>query len=126
MAEFIIAELHGRLLRSIAEATSMHFQGLRVAAAHLRRQGLLDSRLAKKLAAVDSAYAVSRHITTVSADLCVLEVMGAIMKVKADEENASKGPACFFIGDGHVSATGGDGSDSGVQMEEQNVYAEQV
>jgi colicin import membrane protein len=108
MAESIIAELHGRLLRGIAAETSVHFQGLRAAAGHLRRAGLLDSRLVKKLAAVDCAYAISRHITAVSAEQCVDEVLAAIRcsnkersgleqvanekteKDKADEETADE------------------------------------
>jgi hypothetical protein len=108
MAESIIAELHGRLLRGIAAETAVHFQGLRAAAGHLRRAGVLDSRLAKKLAAVDCAYAISRHITAVSAGQCVDEVLAAIRcstkektyleqvanekiaKDKADEEKADE------------------------------------
>jgi hypothetical protein len=87
MAESIIAELHGRLLRGIAGETAVHYQGLRAAASHLRRTGLLDSRLAKKLAAVDVAFAISRHITVVSAEQCVSEVLSAIAyEVKAAAE----------------------------------------
>jgi hypothetical protein len=78
MAESIIAELHGRLLRGIAAETAVHFQGLRAAAGHLRRAGVLDSKLAKKLAAVDCAFAISRHITAVSSEQCVDEVLAAI------------------------------------------------
>jgi hypothetical protein len=95
MAESIIAELHGRLLRGIAAETAVHFQGLRAAAGHLRRAGVLDSRLAKKLAAVDCAYAISRHITAVSAEQCVDEVLAAIRcstkeMDKADKETADE------------------------------------
>jgi hypothetical protein len=87
MAESIIAELHGRLLCGIATETSVHYQGLRAAASHLRRSGLLSSKLAKKLAAVDCAFAISRHITTVSAEQCVHEVLSAIAyEVKAAAE----------------------------------------
>jgi hypothetical protein len=87
MAESIIAELHGRLLRGIAVETSVHYQGLRAAASHLRRSGLLNSRLAKKLAAVDCAFAISRHITAVSAEQCIHEVISAIAyEVKAAAE----------------------------------------
>jgi hypothetical protein len=93
MAESIIAELHGRLLRGIAAETTVHYQGLRAAASHLRRTGLLDSRLAKKLAAIDGAFAISRHITVVSAEQCVSEVLSAIafeVKVAAEKENTEK------------------------------------
>jgi hypothetical protein len=91
MAESIIAELHGRLLRGIATETSVHYQGLRAAASHLRRSGLLSSKLAKKLAAVDCAFAISRHITAVSAEQCVHEVISAIayeVKAAAEEKVA--------------------------------------
>jgi hypothetical protein len=96
MAELIIAELHGRLLRGIAAETSVHFQGLRAAAGHLRRAGLLDSRLAKKLAAVDAAFAISRHITVVSAEQCVSEVLLAIahgVKAAAERKVSLEGTA---------------------------------
>jgi hypothetical protein len=92
MAESIIAELHGRLLRGIAAETAVHYQGLRAAAGHLRRAGVLDSRLVKKLVAIDCAYAISRHITAVSAEQCVDEVLAAIRcsnQVKVDLENAA-------------------------------------
>jgi hypothetical protein len=107
MAESIIADVHGRLLRGIAEATSVHFQGLRSAAAHLRRAGLLDGKLAKKLATIDCAFAVSRHITSVSANLCVLEILSAI---KLDSSLGTGGKDLGGIGFGkeHVS-----GKDSG-------------
>jgi fused signal recognition particle receptor len=85
--------LHGRLLRGIAAETTVHYQGLRAAASHLRRTGLLDSRLAKKLAAIDCAYAISRHITVVSAEQCVSEVLSAIafeVKVAAEKESTEK------------------------------------
>jgi hypothetical protein len=91
MAESIIAELHGRLLRGIAGETAVHYQGLRAAASHLRRTGLLDSRLAKKLAAVDVAFAISRHITVVSAEQVVAEVLSAIAyEVKAAAERKAE------------------------------------
>ena len=96
MAESIIAELHGRLLRGIAAETSVHYQGLRAAASHLRRTGLLDSRLAKKLAAVDVAFAISRHITVVSAEQCVSEVLSAIahgVKAAAERKVSLEGTA---------------------------------
>jgi hypothetical protein len=102
MAESIIAELHGRLLRGIAAETAVHFQGLRAAAGHLRRAGALDSRLAKKLAAVDCAYAISRHITAVSAEQCVDEVLAAIRrstKEKADLEHAANEVVAKFKAD---------------------------
>jgi hypothetical protein len=69
----------------------VHYQGLRAAASHLRRSGLLSSKLAKKLAAVDCAFAISRHITAVSAEQCVHEVISAIayeVKAAAEEKVA--------------------------------------
>ena len=70
----LVCDLHGLLLRLIAVETGMHFSGLRSAAAHCRRQRLLPNTVAKKLARIDDAFAVVRHITVVSAEQFVEDV----------------------------------------------------
>ena len=76
-ADLVIA-LHGKLLRNLALSEGVHFQGLRVAAAALRRTGRLSNTLARKLTAVDTAYNVCRHITSVSSQCFLDEVLGQV------------------------------------------------
>ena len=64
----ILLCLHGNLLRKMAKAAGMHFQGLRAAASCLRKRGAITSQMAKKLGRVDDAAALCRHLTEVSAN----------------------------------------------------------
>ena len=68
MASVLIGELHGQLLRDIAEHHGVNFQGLRAAASALRRAKVIDHTLAGKLTRLDDCWAVVRHITAVSAE----------------------------------------------------------
>ena len=63
MAAGLLLELHGELLRDVSAATSMHFAGLASAARHLRKHGVIDNSLQKKLAQLDTATSYVRHIT---------------------------------------------------------------
>ena len=76
-ADLVIA-LHGKLLRNLALSEGVHFQGLRVVVAALRRTGRLLNTLARKLTAVDTAYNVCRHITSVSSQCFLDEVLGQV------------------------------------------------
>jgi hypothetical protein len=78
MADMLVFEVHGRLLRSIARCTGVHYQGLRGAASHLRRQRIITPGLAKQLARVDDAFAVLRHISCVSSGVLELELSRAM------------------------------------------------
>ena len=80
-AASILANLHGQLLREIARGTGRHFQGLRSAAAHLRREGQITNKLTKKLARIDDACALNRHVTAVSA-AAVIEELGLCLDPK--------------------------------------------
>ena len=80
-AASILANLHGQLLREIARGTGRHYQGLRSAAAHLRREGLITNKLTKKLARIDDACALNRHVTVISA-ASVMEELGLCLKPK--------------------------------------------
>jgi hypothetical protein len=97
MACAIIAELHSGLLQDLAGCTGVHFQGLRAAAAFLRRGGC-DATITKRLCRVDDAFSISRHITCVSADrlrwqvwqeLAKLEEVAKELKEKAAKEEAA-------------------------------------
>ena len=70
-----------QLLREIARGTGRHFQGLRSAAAHLRREGLITNKLTKKLARIDDARALNRHVTVISA-ASVVEELGLCIQPK--------------------------------------------
>ena len=80
-AASILANLHGQLLREIARGTGRHYQGLRSAAAHLRREGLITNKLTTKLARIDDACALNRHVTVISA-ATVLEELGLCLEPK--------------------------------------------
>ena len=75
-AAALVASLHARLLRGIADEYGIHFQGLRAAAGHLRRAGIVTPRMAKRLTNVDIAFNIGRHITSISADAFFSEVLG--------------------------------------------------
>ena len=81
-AEAPIFELHGMLLRSVASATQLHFQGLSQASRYLRARGLVSSSAAKKLQNIDCAYNLCRHITSISsksfADQVICEISHAL------------------------------------------------
>ena len=66
MAELLVLELHGALLRLISQCAGYHFQGPSSAARHLKSHGRIDTRTAKKLIRIDDAFNVVRHITSVS------------------------------------------------------------
>ena len=70
MAEALIFEAHGVLLRALCSATNTHYEGLAVAA----RRSKLSSPLKKKLVHFDFAFNLVRHITRPSVDLCVSDV----------------------------------------------------
>ena len=80
-AASILANLHGQLLREIARGTGRHFQGLRSAATHLRREGLITNKLTKKLARIDDACALNRHVTVISA-ATLMEELGLCLEPK--------------------------------------------
>lgn len=74
----LVASLHGRVLRALAQRTGLHFPGLRAAAAHLRRQNLIAPCYLKKLQRLDDSFAVTRHITSAGADQFFIEVLSAL------------------------------------------------
>eukprot|EP00929_Paragymnodinium_shiwhaense_P086561 TRINITY_DN47061_c0_g1_i5.p1 TRINITY_DN47061_c0_g1~~TRINITY_DN47061_c0_g1_i5.p1 ORF type:complete len:247 (+),score=19.36 TRINITY_DN47061_c0_g1_i5:73-813(+) len=74
----LVAQLHGDLLRLIADNEQRHFQGLRSAAAHLRRGGKLNNKLAKKLTVLDDVFGFTRHITSASASILSRSVQDSI------------------------------------------------
>ena len=61
MAEILVAELHGRLLRRVS--SKRHYQCLGVAARDLRRSNVLLGKVGKRLQLLDTASSVCRHIT---------------------------------------------------------------
>eukprot|EP00929_Paragymnodinium_shiwhaense_P056375 TRINITY_DN28216_c0_g1_i4.p1 TRINITY_DN28216_c0_g1~~TRINITY_DN28216_c0_g1_i4.p1 ORF type:complete len:279 (+),score=40.90 TRINITY_DN28216_c0_g1_i4:86-838(+) len=76
----LIADLHGVLLRHMSSKMDINFEGLRSAAAHARRQGLLSNSTVKKLCRLDDAYSVTRHITKVYAAGFADKVLNELQK----------------------------------------------
>ena len=66
MAAALVVAAHGDALRLAAAQMGAHFQGLAAVAAHLRRGGRRNRPLLRRLAALDAACGVIRHITVVS------------------------------------------------------------
>ena len=66
MAAALTLEAHGQVLRIAAELAGVHFQGLGAVAGRLRKCGITNRSLLRRLAALDAAAAVLRHITVVS------------------------------------------------------------
>jgi len=60
----IIAQLHGDCLRFLCEALGAHHAGLAVAARRASAAGLVDSKMHRRLARLDAAFAVARHVTS--------------------------------------------------------------
>eukprot|EP00929_Paragymnodinium_shiwhaense_P086603 TRINITY_DN47100_c0_g1_i4.p1 TRINITY_DN47100_c0_g1~~TRINITY_DN47100_c0_g1_i4.p1 ORF type:complete len:288 (-),score=35.13 TRINITY_DN47100_c0_g1_i4:1729-2541(-) len=63
MAAAIITELHGSILRRLADDQGCHFEGLQQAARCARARKRIPNSLAKKLVMLDTAYNIVRHIT---------------------------------------------------------------
>ena len=80
-AASILANLHGQLLREIARGTGRHFQGLRSAAAHLRREGLITNHCTTTFVRIDDACALNRHVTVISA-ASLMEELGLCLEPK--------------------------------------------
>ena len=74
-ATALVAEAHGRALRLVAFARGRHFVGLASASRACR---FLPNKLQKKLVALDSAFAVTRHITRPSLESFVRELEEAL------------------------------------------------
>ena len=66
MAASLTLASHGRALRLAAELTGEHFQGLGALAARLRRSGCQSKASLRRLADLDKAAGVVRHITSAS------------------------------------------------------------
>ena len=65
-AESLIFDLHGQLLRLLAERTGLHFQGLSQVSRRLRATGWITLPVARKLVMIDHAFNLIRHITGAS------------------------------------------------------------
>jgi len=66
MADLLVFGLHVELVRDVATSLGLHFEGLGAAARHLHREQIIDSKLKRRLLEVETAYNVTRHITSAS------------------------------------------------------------
>ena len=62
-AFLLICELHNLLLRELSKDAGMQFQGLQQAARFDRLKKRLGNNMAKKLANLDMAFNIMRHLT---------------------------------------------------------------
>ena len=85
MAAALCLEAHGGALRLAAQICGTHFQGLAACAAHLRRGGCRDRALLRRLAALDAACGVVRHITVVSVDGFLKDLELACLNIVHDD-----------------------------------------
>eukprot|EP00929_Paragymnodinium_shiwhaense_P092108 TRINITY_DN51997_c0_g1_i2.p1 TRINITY_DN51997_c0_g1~~TRINITY_DN51997_c0_g1_i2.p1 ORF type:complete len:386 (+),score=60.53 TRINITY_DN51997_c0_g1_i2:61-1158(+) len=99
----ILCDLHGQVLRGIADLTNVHFQGLAQAARALRQDKAISNKSAKKLAHLDIAYNLTRHITNAYADSFLGDITKEI-KHNARSRSVPKAPA-------PLHSTGGCSSD---------------
>lgn len=76
----LIASIHAQALRMVAPAFG-HFQGLAQMSQTLRRDHRIPARLARRLQRVDSAYQITRHITSASATSFQSELEALLVKV---------------------------------------------
>ena len=98
----LIHSMHGQLLRLVAQRTGYHHQGIQQAGRYLRQRSLITAPMAKKLANIDVAYNIARHITVVSSRNTYQEFQSALFAAEAppDEEAAPMEAAPSYTG-GH-------------------------
>ena len=65
-AASLVFDVHGMMLRTLCKAGDKHYQGLSVAASDSYRKGMITLRQKHRMIAVDHAFQIIRHITTVS------------------------------------------------------------
>ena len=70
----LVSGLLGHSLRRLVCSTGTDFKGLKQAARWCRRRGLISSRIAKKLIALDAAFNVLRHVNSVRAERLLAEL----------------------------------------------------
>ena len=87
----LVCELHGRLLRAISDDMGLHLQGLQQAAALLRKRGGIPARSLRRLAHVDIAFAVQRHVTSASAESWFQDIMLDVRLGRREARGAADG-----------------------------------
>eukprot|EP00927_Polykrikos_kofoidii_P062917 TRINITY_DN5771_c0_g1_i3.p2 TRINITY_DN5771_c0_g1~~TRINITY_DN5771_c0_g1_i3.p2 ORF type:complete len:130 (-),score=32.49 TRINITY_DN5771_c0_g1_i3:640-1029(-) len=86
----LLADLHLRLLRALAHELGVHPCGLQQAARQLRRQGKLSSKTASKLARIEAANAIVRHITAIGCVAYVGEIASELAKDRQAKEQENE------------------------------------
>ena len=86
----LVASLHGKCLRAAIDKLGKHKEGLSAAARDLFRAQLIDSSRKRKLLQIDSAFHLTRHISSESVHCFVAQFMDEIDKqpVYNDDESA--------------------------------------
>ncbi|CAK0800444.1 unnamed protein product, partial [Prorocentrum cordatum] len=83
MAPEINARLHGELLRDISGFSPTQYSGLRSGGADLRMWTIIPIQLARRLARLGDTFAITRHITDVSASELRAELSAATAAVSS-------------------------------------------
>ena len=78
MAEALIQALHGHCLRALCADMGCHYQGLTIAARRSQQAGRITGRMHKRLATLDCAFSVVRHISSVSSQGMMAELAVAL------------------------------------------------
>ena len=97
MADLLVCDLHAKLVRAISAQQGAHFEGLGAAARHLGRQGLVDSRMKRKLLALEAASNVTRHITVVSGDLLVANLADMLARGQGKNTTVEAGVKAHWM-----------------------------
>ena len=90
-ASALVFAVHGALLRHLAAASGVHYQGLQQAARHLRTA--VPPQLVRRLMHLDAAYNVVRHITGPSCQALLAEVVAHLPAGSADLGGTTPGVA---------------------------------
>ena len=82
-ASDLIAQLHGRVLRAAAVACGTRFQGLQQVARYIRThrvggRGPRQAAVVRKLVLLDGAFSLGRHITAVSCESFMVDVLAQL------------------------------------------------
>ena len=117
MACSLVFELHGDLVRCISSSCGLHFEGLGAAARHLGRLKLIDQHLKRKMLAIETAFNIVRHITSVSASELKVTLDSVLRSQQSDEKKREEAAAAAATAT--AAAGGGDGGGGGGQGTEE-------
>ena len=84
MASEFLLDLRGTVFRKLADAHSIHVEGLSVAARVSWKRGMIDGRTRKRLVNLEDAIAYIRHATKPGCIRLLQEVVGSLERASDD------------------------------------------